>query len=114
MSKEPTNNSIKRFNMIECNDNEIEKISQQSAPKRSPSIITTSVLNNHSNLPKNVRFQNKTPYKHQLRSTTSHITLEDLVAQHIFHPTHAVNHIYKADETKEIINSSLQGENSHI
>lgn len=78
------------------------------------SITTTSVLQQRSNLPKNLRSQNQVPHKYHLRSKTSHIIPNDSAAHHIFSITPAANHIYRSDGKKEIIDSLLQGDKAHI
>ena len=69
--------------------------------------VTTDALQQHSNLPKNVRFQNQGNHKHNLRSNAPALILD-----HMFHPKHSANHLCREDGKKETIDSLLAGKST--
>ena len=86
---------------------------------KSPAIST---LQQHSNLQKNQRFNNTCAHRYPLRSQSrtigtnfKQLAAQHLTAMHLFNPyNYAGFHIYRADGTKETIDSLLSGPNWDI
>lgn len=90
------------------------------SPRVQENEITVQQLLQPSNLPKNLRFRNTKEHKynlcskpHLIQHTYSQFNDYD-IAEYIFDPHFFVNHIYKADGTKETIDTLLQGSDSNI
>ena len=71
--------------------------------------ITIDILQQHSNLPKNVRFQNQGNYKYNLCSNAPALILD-----HIFHLNYNANYLYREYGRKETIDLLLRGKASKI
>ena len=69
--------------------------------------VQVETLQQHSNLPKNVRFHNEGNHEYNLRSKSPALILD-----HIFQNYHTANHIYRDDGKKETIDSLLDGKDS--
>ena len=65
--------------------------------------ISIDILQNYSNLPKNVRFQNEGNYKYNLQ-----LNSPVLILDYIFYSQYTTNHIYREDSKKETIDSLLE------
>ena len=81
---------------------------EYALPRVEPT-VPISTLQQHSNLPKNARFQNVGQHKYNLRSQSPH-----LIAQHMFNPQHTANHIYKENGKKETIDSLITGKSKDL
>ena len=69
--------------------------------------IQVETLQQHSNLPKNVRFRNDGDHKYNLRSKSPALILDHISQHHLI-----ANHIYRDDGKKETIDSLLDGKDS--
>ena len=99
---------------IEYDEDDIDIYNQYSNSKPNNSVIPMSVLQQCSNLPKTLQFQNQIPHYYHLRSKKSYLIPDDAVVQHIFNPVYTVNYIYQPDGKKETIDSLIQGDKAHI
>ena len=95
----------------------------QRLPPPSDATTSTSKILEHSNLPKNQRFNKTGSYKYKLylqqktRGTNLKAQATDyLIAQHIYkaYYKHSIHHNYKPDDSKETINSVFRGTHKEI
>ena len=77
--------------VMSCTNEEIDN----ALPRVGP-VVPICVLQQHSNLPKNARFQNVGQHQSNLRSQSPH-----LIAQHLFNSHYTANHVYKENGAKE-------------
>ena len=113
----PTSTSIENINpnIILFNNDEIQsQISNNIDTHQETPVVPAATLQTHSNLPKNLRFQNNSQHNYRLRSTTKSTNQPHLIAQHLFNITSAVYHIFREDGKKETIDSLLKGKNSSV
>ena len=75
--------------------------------------MPASTLLQHNNIPKNARFRNKGNNNCRLRSKSVQI-IPTMVAQHLTHSHHYINHICTKEGKKETIDSLLNGPNKNI
>ena len=74
--------------------------------------IPTSILITHSNQTKNLRFDNTSEHKYNLRPRTN--PTPNYIVNMLFDKNHSIHHIYTNDSRRETIDSLLAGANSKI
>ena len=101
-----------RVHDIPYDEDEVDTPSTKRTPNTP--IISAKTLQQHSNLPRNLRFKNQVDHKYRLRSKVHTIPPDSAEAERMFNPHHAVNHIYRPNGKKETIDSLLTGKSSDI